>query len=122
MTSLYPRDNARCFLSTQGVALKDFTAYAKATTERIADSARTLAIDAGRPVISLDHVNTRNRAQRKAEFAEAIAECDGITDGIVCLISAVEPCMSLPGAQARQDRPAGGYPPPNVDTCTTTCI
>ncbi len=79
--------------------MKDFTEYAKATTERIANRARRLVIDAGRPVISFDHVKTRNRAQRKDELAKAIAERDGITEGIVCLISAVEPCMSLPGAQ-----------------------
>ena len=36
LSGLYKGDNARCFLWSQGVALKDFTAYAKATTERIA--------------------------------------------------------------------------------------
>jgi hypothetical protein len=95
LTRLYPRENVRCFLWTQGVALKDFTAYAKATTERIANNARRLVTEAGRPVISFDHVKTRNRAQRKDELAKAIAERDGITEGIVCLISAVEPCMSF---------------------------
>jgi hypothetical protein len=39
LTPLFPNDNVRCFLWTQGVALKDFTAYAKATTERIANNA-----------------------------------------------------------------------------------
>jgi len=95
LTRLYPRENVRCFLWTQGVALKDFTAYAKATTERIANDARKLVTDAGRPVISFDHVKTRHRAQRKDELAKAIVGRDGITAGIVCLISAVEPCMSF---------------------------
>ncbi len=36
LTRLYARENVRCFLWTQGVPLKDFTPYAKATTERIA--------------------------------------------------------------------------------------
>jgi hypothetical protein len=36
LSGLYKRENVRCFLWTQGVALKDFTPYAKATTERIA--------------------------------------------------------------------------------------
>jgi hypothetical protein len=95
LSGLYKGDNARCFLWSQGVALKDFTAYAKATTERIATNARKLTSDTGRPVISFDHVKTRNRAQRKDELAKSIADRDGITDGIVCLISAVEACYSF---------------------------
>jgi hypothetical protein len=46
-------------------------------------------------VISVDHVKTRNRAQRKYHLAKTIAERDGVTEGEVCLISAVEPCMSF---------------------------
>lgn len=95
LSRLYKQDGARCFLWSQGVPLKDFTAYAKATTERIANNARRLVTAAGRPVISFDHVKTRNRTQQKDELAKSIAERDGITAGIVCLISAVEPCMSF---------------------------
>lgn len=73
----------------------DFTAYAKSTTERIATNARKLATDAGRPVISFDHVKTRNRTQHKDELAKSIAEADGITEGIICLISAGESCFSF---------------------------
>ena len=95
LSALYKQDGARCFLWSQGVALKDFTAYAKATTERIANNARKLVTDAGRPVISFDHVKTRNRTQHKDELAKSIAERDGITEGIICLISAVETCFSF---------------------------
>jgi hypothetical protein len=95
LRALYKQDGARCFLWSQGVALKDFTAYAKATTERIATNARRLVTDAGRPVISFDHVKTRNRTQHKDELAKSIAEADGISEGIICLISAVESCFSF---------------------------
>jgi hypothetical protein len=95
LSRLYKTDAVRCFLWSQGVSLVDFTGYAKSTTERIANNARRVATDAGRPVISFDHVKTRNRAQHKDELAKEIAEADGITDGVVCLISAVEPCMSF---------------------------
>lgn len=79
-----------------GVGLKDFTPYAKATTALIADHCRALATAAGRPVISFDHHKTRNRASyHKDDLAKSIAAEDGITEGIVCLISAVEPCMSF---------------------------
>jgi hypothetical protein len=95
LTGLYKDNGAKCFLWTQGVALKDFTGYAKWTTARIADTVRGLAQAAGRPVISFDHVKTRNYAQRKDELAQSIAEADGITEGIICVISAVESCMSF---------------------------
>ena len=34
LTGLYKENGAKCFLWTQGVALKDFTPYAKWTTAR----------------------------------------------------------------------------------------
>ena len=95
LTAFYRPDGARCFLWSQGVGLKDFTEHAKATTALIANTARKMVADAGRPVISFDHVKTRNRAQRKDELAQQIAQRDEVTEGIVCLISAVEPCYSF---------------------------
>jgi hypothetical protein len=95
LTWLYKENGATCFLWTQGVALKDFTPYVKWTTAKIADTVRGLAEAAGRPVVSFDHVKTRNYAQRKDELAKHIAENDGITQGIICVISAVESCMSF---------------------------
>jgi hypothetical protein len=95
LTALYKQNGAKCFLWSQGVALKDFTPYAKWTTAAIADTVRGLAEAAGRPVISFDHVKTRSYAQRKDDLAHAIAARDGIQDGIVCVISAVESCMSF---------------------------
>jgi hypothetical protein len=41
LTALYKQNGAECFLWSQGVALKDFTPYAKWTTARIADNARS---------------------------------------------------------------------------------
>lgn len=43
---------------------RDFTTWAKSLAERIANNARKLVTDAGRALISFDHVKTRNRAQR----------------------------------------------------------
>ncbi|MGH2846470.1 MAG: hypothetical protein ACRDL0_10740, partial [Thermoleophilaceae bacterium] len=48
----------QAFLSSQGVLLKNFTPYAKATTAEIADHCRALATDAGRPVIYLGKTKT----------------------------------------------------------------
>jgi hypothetical protein len=121
LSRLYKQDGARCFLWSQGVALKDFTAYAKATTERIANNARKLVSDAGRPVISFDHVKTRNRTQHKDELAKSIAERDGITEGIICLISAgrrASASRSARGTRAASWSCSAG----NASACTTTCI
>jgi hypothetical protein len=95
LTRLFPPGNVRCFLWTQGVPMKDFTSWAKSTTELIANTARKIATDAGRPVISFDHVKTRRGANRKEDIARRIAAEDNITDGVICLISAVETCMSF---------------------------
>ena len=117
LSALYKQDGARCLLWSQGVPLKDFTAYAKATTERIANNARKLATDAGRPVISFDHVKTRNRTQHKDDLAKSIAARDGITAGIICLISAVEPCSSF---QVRTRAGSRSFVV-SGSACTTTC-
>ena len=96
LTRLFNQDAVRAYLWSQGVGLKEFTPYAKATTARIADHCRGLAAAAGRPVISFDHVRTRGRPSfHKDDLAKSIADRDGVTEGIVCLISAVEPCMSF---------------------------
>ena len=86
------------------MALKDFTPYAKATTAQIAEHCRALVTSAGRPVISFDHVRTRGRTQHKDDLAKSIAEHDGVKEGLVCLISAVEPCMSF---QVRKRQSSG---------------
>jgi len=102
LSSLYKQKGGaiRSFLWSQGVPLTDFAAFAKATSGRIADAARALTVDAGRPVISFDHVKTHHRELRKEELAKSIADSDGITEGIVCLISAVEPCLSFQVAKS----------------------
>jgi hypothetical protein len=92
LSALYKQDGARCFLWSQGVALKDFAPWAKATTAQIAEHVRSLATSAGRPVIYADSPRTD---LRKEELARSIAERDGITEGIVCLISAIQPCRSF---------------------------
>ena len=77
-------------LAGGGVALKDFTPYAKWTTAKIADTVRGLAEPAGRPVASFDHVKTRSYAQRMDDLAKSIAERDG-TEGVICVSARSSP-------------------------------
>lgn len=58
LSGLFGGERVRTFLWSQGVPLTEFTTYARATTERIADNARKLVTDAGRPVISYNHMKT----------------------------------------------------------------
>jgi len=95
LTKLFHPGAVSAFLWAQGFPMKEFTRYAQSTTERITANAKALAERAGRPYIYLDHAKTRSRPRTKEDMARAIAEEDGITEGVVCLISVVEPCWSF---------------------------
>lgn len=101
LSALYKHDGARCFLWDQGVALKDFAPWVKRTTAMIAEHVRGIAAAAGRPVIYADHPRTD---LRKEELARSIAERDGITEGVVCVISAVQPCRSFTVSKVAEGR------------------
>lgn len=92
LSALYKQDGARCFLWEQGVALKDFAPWVKRTTAMIAQHVQGIATAAGCPVIYADHPRTD---LRKEELARSIAERDGIDEGVVCVISAIQPCKSF---------------------------
>ena len=100
LSHLFKPDPVPALLWAQGYPITDFTEYAKSTTNRIANNVDCLAAESGRPRISFDHVKTRNRTQMKDDLAKSIAADDGITEGIVCFIGAVEPCMASRSARA----------------------
>jgi hypothetical protein len=78
------------FLHHQGVLLKEFKVYAQGLTERIKLSAQQLAAREQRPLQYL-----YSSSLRKEDVAHDIAERDGVTDGLVCVLTAVEPCQTL---------------------------
>ena len=78
------------FLGAVGVRYKDFGSYVQGLSERLKDHARQVAARAGRPLEYL-----ASSRQEKEAVAKAIAERDGITEGLVCVLSCVEPCMSF---------------------------
>ena len=75
--------------------MTDFAAYVKNATQALLDHAERMAADAGRPSIYLAGAVTRRSGQTKHEMARAIAERDGITEGLVCVLRAVEPCKTF---------------------------
>ena len=80
----------RGWLWKQQVLLKDFKDYALGLTEQIQRATELLAEAAHRPVQYLP-----SSSQRKEEVAREIAEKDGITLGLVCMLTAVEPCQTF---------------------------
>jgi len=95
LTGFFPRGAFALFLHRQGVLLKDFSDYVQACTRELKEHAQRLAHDADRPFIYLQSASTRRQGESKEDLARAIAERDGIRDGLVCVFSVLEPCSSF---------------------------
>jgi hypothetical protein len=77
------------WLSRQGVLIKDFKKFVVAHSKTIKDHAEAVAARAGRPFVYV------NGKRRKDDYARSIAERDGVTEGLVCVIRVLEPCQSF---------------------------
>ena len=77
------------FIARQGLRIKDFKRLVMQASEQVKAHARGMAEKAGRPYIHL------NGPVRKEDRARAIARRDGISDGLVCILAAVEACQSF---------------------------
>ena len=78
------------YLTRIGTLLKDFGEHAQAMTDRLIQSSLKQAEKTGRPIEYLSRPSIR-----KDEYARAIARQDGITEGLICVLTAVEPCRSF---------------------------
>lgn len=78
------------WLSVMKVLLKDFSGLTRRITEGIRIAAESIAAAAGRPVRYL-----ASPAQSKEDAARAIAAQDRIQEGLICVLTAVEPCRSF---------------------------
>jgi hypothetical protein len=72
------------------VLLKDFRSYATGLTDRIKEATEQVANAAARPLEYLPSAGIR-----KEDYAREIAKRDGVTSGLVCVLTAVEPCMTF---------------------------
>ena len=75
--------------------LKNFGLYAKWMSEVLKEHAQSVASEAGRPYLYLEQSYTRRRGCSKEELARQIAERDGVSDGLICVLAVVEPCSSF---------------------------
>ena len=88
------------WLHRANVLLKEFKGYAMGLTDTIKQSTQQLAEQEGRPVEYLT-----SSSIRKEEHAKDIARRDGVTSGLVCVLTAVEPCITFtvgPNRQAKK--------------------
>ena len=77
------------YLSMTGVLLKDFREFAKAKTAQLIESSTDKARQAGRPNIYLN--SSRIDKEKKAL---GIVQQDNVSQGLICILRVVEPCMT----------------------------
>jgi hypothetical protein len=87
------------FLGAVGVPYKDFKEFVTGLSQRLIERAEQVAQQTGRPF-----VYQASSSQDKQAEAERIAARDGITEGLVCILRCVEPCMSFSIRRDRQGR------------------
>lgn len=85
------------FLSYSGRLLKDFGAHAEALSRQTRAESLAVAERAGRPVVHLP-----NPGVCKEDVAREIQDQDGVREGLICVLTAVEPCWSF-NVRSRQD-------------------
>ncbi|MEX2188980.1 MAG: hypothetical protein WD875_19385 [Pirellulales bacterium] len=77
------------WLSAHSVLLKNFGAFANKISTHLKNHAEQLAEAAGRP---FEYISSPSLS--KEALAESIRQRDGITAGLVCVLSCVEPCQT----------------------------
>jgi hypothetical protein len=87
------------YLWTVQVLLKDFARHAETLTRRLKEASEALAERTGRPMRYLS-----STATSKEQIARDIARTGGITEGLICILTAVEPCMSYEIVRDRESK------------------
>jgi hypothetical protein len=88
------------FLKTNGVLLKDFREYVHRTSIRLKEASLAVARQQQRPILYM-----RSPKASKEDQARQIQQQDGIRQGLICVLTCVEPCMSysvVPNAKTKQ--------------------
>ena len=83
LTSMFPDGAFGRYLYKRGVLLKDAGKFFESETEVLIQHAKRTAEQAGRPYRYLESAHTHASGQSKEAMARAIAEQDGVTEGLV---------------------------------------
>lgn len=88
LRALYQREIMRSYLWSAQVLWKNFKAHLCEVTEHIRTAATVAAADAGRSVVYL------RGAVRKESLIEEMRRREGIEEGLIAVLSAVEACRT----------------------------
>lgn len=102
------RKSMEDFLQKRGILFKHLKTFVLQQAERLKAHAHAVATQAGRPFEYLPS------PVRKDQRARALAARDGITEGLVCVFSTVEPCRTF--------RLAYGHGRPTVQPAWRKCL
>ena len=98
---LYADDGGmKQFLKSNGVLLKNFREYVNQISKRVKAASLAAAVEGNRPVVYM-----RSPKASKEEVARQIQQRDKIRQGLICVLSCVEPCMSysvVPNGQTKE--------------------
>src|SRR3954467_14183391 len=117
LNALFPQGAFKRYLDRRGILLKDAGDFFEAETVRLKAHAKALADDNGRPFIYLNAAQTRATGSSKESLARRIAAQDGVTEGLVCVFSTLEPCRSFTVAGNRETQHVNQAP----GRCSTCC-
>lgn len=78
------------FLVGNRILFKEFAKWAKSLTDRVKEATSQLAKAEGRPIRYL-----QSSRLSKEDMAAGIAQREGIREGLVCVLTAVEPCRTF---------------------------
>ena len=84
----YP-ESLEQFMLRRGFLVKDFARFVEGNSKRVVAHAQAVAKKAGRHYQHLRHPTDKDK------LARGIAERDGVKEGLVCVLSAVEGCRSF---------------------------
>ena len=87
------------YLSVCHILIKDFGPLVERTTQAVKEKAKALAALAGRPYLYVGSSQVS-----KEDLVRKIAQRDGIAEGLIAVLSAVEPCQSFRVVGNRQTK------------------
>lgn len=90
LTSISYPDGMGGFIGSLKVLYKDYGQFSSGLTGRLKDHAQEMARRHKRPY---EHIKSPSIS--KEQFARRIARRDGIEEGLICVLSCVEPCRAI---------------------------
>jgi hypothetical protein len=93
------RGGMMTYLWAVQVLLKNFARHAEALTKELRDASEAAARRTGRPIRYLPSSVTN-----KEQIAREIAAADGITKGLICILTAVELCQTYELVRDRENK------------------